>query len=306
MVSFGSADLLREHLAQVDRAAMRTPSTVVVVDSYRDDASRAAVERCTAEHGWDLVAPDVNTGFGGGMNLGVARAIQFGCTSVVLLNPDLAAAADVLDALAEEAERSPRTLITPRIVRPDGTAWFTGGALDLATGRTRNVEAPGTPQSEGWLTGASLACSVVLWREVGGFDDRYFLYWEDVDLSRRVTDAGATLLVRQDLTVVHDVGGTQGGGGKSTVYYYYNCRNRLVFAAQHLDAAHVRRWLVRSPGYARAVLLRGGRRQLLHPWAPVSAVVRGTWAGVVIALRALARRQRAGSTSSRMRSTSRR
>lgn len=291
VVSFGSADLLRENLARVDRAAMRTASAVVVVDSYRDDASRAAVERCTREHGWDLVAPDVNTGFGGGMNLGVARAIELGCTSVVLLNPDLAATADVLDALAEEAERSPRTLISPRIVRPDGRAWFTGGALDLRTGWTRNVEAPATPQTEGWLTGASLACSVELWREVGGFDDHYFLYWEDVDLSYRCTAAGGTLLVRQDLTCVHDVGGTQ-GMGKSPTYYYYNCRNRMVFAAKHLDRPAVRSWLVRTPAYARAVLLRGGRRQLLRPWRPVSAVVRGSTSGALQALRAPRRRPR--------------
>ena len=44
-----------------------------------------------------------------------------------------------------------------------------------------------------WLTGASLAMSITLWEQVGGFDERYFLYWEDVDLSWRILQAGGEL-----------------------------------------------------------------------------------------------------------------
>lgn len=279
VVSYGSADLLATHLARLDRSALATPSVVVVVDNHRGPAEAAAVAALAADRGWELVANPDNRGFGAAANQGVARAAALGCDAVVLVNPDLAVTAEVLDALAAEAVARGRTLISPRVVRPDGRAWFTGGDLDLAAGRTRNVVAPAAPRSEGWLSGACLAATTAWWAELGGFADDYFLYWEDVDLSYRCTRAGGTLLVRQDLTVVHDVGGTQ--GGKSPGYMRWNCRNRLRFAARHLTPADRRRWRRGAPGYARAVLLRAGRRALVRRPGLVVAAVRGTLEGLV-------------------------
>ena len=70
--------------------------------------------------------------------------------------------------------------------------------------------------------------------------------------------------MRPDVVAVHSVGGTQ-GESKSPLYYYWNCRNRLLFAAQHLGSADRRRWAVRTVPYAIEVVSRGGRRQLVHP-----------------------------------------
>jgi len=94
---------------------------------------------------------------------------------------------------------------------------------------------PQEPRTPPWLSGACFAMHRDLWTTVAGFDDDYFLYWEDVDLSYRVVKAGGRLAVRQDLVAVHDVGGTQHDvtqRAKSSTYYYYSCRNRLVFAAK--------------------------------------------------------------------------
>jgi len=126
---------------------------------------------------------------------------------------------------------------------------------------------------------------------VGGFDEPYFLYWEDVDLSVRVERAGGRLVVRTDLEVVHDAGGTQGeqhGRAKSDTYYSFNCRNRLLFATRHLDRGDLLRWIAATPAVSREILLRGGRRQLLHSPRPLLAAVRGSLAGTGLALRALA------------------
>lgn len=281
MVSFGSDALLRTHLAALDLSGL--DAHVVVVDNFRSVASQRAVGACAREHGWELVTSPTNDGFGVGMNRGAARALELGCDALVLLNPDAAIGPDVLAALDAQVHADPRTLVTPRIVRTDGSPWFTGGRLDRRSGRTRNVEDDGTAHRDGWLTGACLAVHADLWRELGGFDDDFFLYWEDVDLSERCVRAGGRLLVRQDLVVVHDVGGTQEGGSgraKSGVYYYYNCRNRLLFAAKHLDRRDAARWALGTPGYAHAVLLRGGRRQLLRPWRPLVPLVGGCLAGL--------------------------
>ena len=126
--------------------------------------------------------------------------------------------------------------------------------------------------------------------DLGGFDDAFFLYWEDVDLSWRCREAGGRICVRNDLSIVHSVGGSQQETGKSPSYVYYNCRNRMVFAAKHLRRRTVLAWLVRSPGYAWRVVQRGGRRALIRrplslPWA----ALRGTAAGSIAALRLLVR-----------------
>ena len=293
VVSFGSASLLRANLAGLHRDAMRTPSTVVVVDNFRGSSARESVRAVAAEHGWELVQNATNAGFGSAANAGVARAAELGCAAVVLVNPDAVIDARVLDELADQVARTPHCLVSPRVLRPDGRPWFTGGRIDVRAGRTRNVEFPAEAQQDGWLSGACLAADTGWWSELGGFDDDYFLYWAAVDLSYRWTRAGGTLLVRQDLEVLHDVGGTQeqagGGRAKSSTYYYYNCRNRLLFAARHLGRGDVRRWLVRQPAYAWAVLMRGGRRQLLRPWTPVSAAVSGSCRGAALAVRALVR-----------------
>lgn len=293
VVSYGSADLLRANLARMDRGALRTPHRVVVVDNLRDPRSRTAVRDAAREHGWDLVEQDGNPGFGAACDVGVAHAAATGCDAVVLLNPDAAVDAATLDALADQVALSPHALVSPRIVRADGRPWFTGGRIDVAAGRTRNVVADGTPQHEGWVSGACLATSTSWWRRLGGFDHDYFLYWEDVDLSYRCTRAGGVVHVRDDLVAVHDPGGTQGDPGaraKSAAYYRFNTRNRLVFAAKHLPAADLRRWVRTTPEYARAVVLRGGRRQLLRSPRPVLDVVRGSLEGVLWVVRARAGR----------------
>ena len=131
------------------------------------------------------------------------------------------------------------------------------------------------------------AASRSLWERLDGFDDRYFLYWEDIDLSHRVLELGGSLRVLSDIEAVHDEGGTHRervfGRGKSPTYYYYNIRNRLVFAAIHLDDLEFGRWLRASKAMAAEVLLEGGRAQFIWPWKALSAARRGLRDGVSFA-----------------------
>ena len=161
----------------------------------------------------------------------------------------------------------------------------------------------GVPAGEPWVPGTCLAVHEQLWERLGGFDDAYFLYWEDVDLSHRCLVAGGSVVTRGDLEVVHSVGGTQ-GGAKSAVYYRYNCRNRLLFAARHLPSPLLLRWLARTPRYTRQVLLRGGRRQFVQQPSLVLAAVSGTAAGTTLAARELLARSVAGRRGSTRRAAS--
>jgi GT2 family glycosyltransferase len=269
VVNYGSSGLLEESLAPLTRS---DPNLLgVVVDNATTSAERDRVVELAAREGWLTVLPDGNTGFGGGMNVGVARAREAGARHFLLLNPDAAIDAGAVAELRSESDARPLALLSPRILRPDGSLWFAGSDLYLDDGRirSRRRRLEGA-RVEPWLSGACLFVSDALWQRVGGFDEEFFLYWEDVDLCRRVTDVGGTLEVAEGVTAVHAQGGTQGSAGassagqaKSSTYYYYNIRNRLLFGARHLGPDDLRRWRAASWPIAWEVLLQGGRKQLL-------------------------------------------
>ena len=280
VVNYGSHRLLAENFGGLDLAALG--ARLVVVDNFSSHAERAAVRELCTRRGWRLHCGRP-VGFGGGVNRGVAFARQLGCDTFVVINPDARADAAAIAALADHARSEHSALIGPTITGPDGGFWFAGGTVLVRSGRT--TTAPGTDSSApgGWITGACMAFHASLWSRLDGFDERYFLYWEDVDLSWRCTAAGGRLVVRDDIRITHSVGGTQHAAGraKSAAYYYYNCRNRLLFASRHLSRADALRWLLLTPAYARRVLLRGGRRQFLtKPWRPLWASVRGSATGI--------------------------
>lgn len=286
VVNYGYPTLLEENLVPLARHLRR--DHVVVVDNFSGIAQRAATAALAKREGWTLIGPALNLGFGAGMNAGANHLIAIGCQRLLLLNPDALIDDAGVRTLAEGCAADPASLQCPRIVRPDGTLWFSGGTVEVAAGRTRAGARSDSSAANGWLTGACLMVHASMWRWLGGFDERYFLYWEDVDLSWRCAQAGGSLVVRQDVTVVHGVGGTQAGAGKSPAYVYYNIRNRMLFAATHLTRRQLMRWYLRSPGYAVDVLTRGGRRDLLRHAGPLLlAGLRGLGRGTAVTVVAL-------------------
>ena len=253
---------------------------VVIVDNHHSAGETAAIAEVCARRGWEIVLNDHNAGFGAAMNAGVDRARSLGCAVYLLINPDATLTPAGVRRLYARVLEHPLTLRSPRIVTGTGARWFDGGTVSIERGTTRTSPGSDSSAPRGWLSGACLMVSEQLWSRVGGFDDRYFLYWEDVDLSWRCVAAGGALAVDRDVVAVHSVGGTQRGTGKSSSYVYFNCRNRMLFAGTHLLPPERRSWGRLSARYAWAVLGRGGRRALARRSVPLgAAAVRGTLAG---------------------------
>jgi len=290
VVNFGSHELLERNFAPLDGA------DVVVVDNFSSAAERTAVRASSQRHGWQLVEMAGNDGFGAGVNAGVRAALARGVTAFLLLNPDAVIDLLTLERLGEAVHRQPMSVLSPRVNNPDGTPYFAGYSFLMSSGRIRRSDGTVAVPADAvpWISGACMAFSDQVFDRTGGFRDAYFLYWEDIDFSVRAAEAGAELRVERDLIAVHDEGGTQGrtGRAKSATYYRYNCRNRLLFAAQHLPTRSLVRWILLTPRESWQVLLRGGRRQLLHSPRPLIATVRGSLEGLGLALAELLRRSR--------------
>lgn len=292
VVNYGSIAMIEKNFAGL---AGSPDCRIVVVDNFSTVDEQQRVRDTCERLGWTAVLSVTNVGFGLGVNAGVQRARDLGADAYLLVNPDAIIDVATINELHRAVRQQPDALIAPRVIRPDGSTWSAGSVVDLRSGRIRgraglrDLE----PYELGWLSGACLAISGELMDRVGGMADGYFLYWEDVEFSREVQRVGGTLIVRDDLTVTHAEGGTQHAGDHdrrlSDLYYFYNCRNRLVFASAYLPRGDVLRWIASTPQESWQILLRGGRRQLLQSRSPVSAAIRGSAAGIRIALRSLVR-----------------
>jgi N-acetylglucosaminyl-diphospho-decaprenol L-rhamnosyltransferase len=253
-VNYGSHELLRRYLSWAFVVPGYDGPDIVIVDNRRSDDDRVAITQLAREAGWHLVAPDTNLGFGAGVNLGAQAAWERGADVMVIVNPDLEIARADIEALVSAIAGDPQALVAPVIVDRTGRPWGRLGRVDI-----RRTCITLTDKGEGplWVSGACLAIHRRLWDTIGGMDGDYFLYWEDVDLSVRVQEAGGAVRLLRDVVVVHDVGGTQQGAGKSSTYYYFNVRNRLIFASKRLKRREMLWWLVRTPSDIRAVASRG-------------------------------------------------
>jgi len=282
VVNYGSSALVERNLAG---RAWGADVEVVVVDNLSTEAERIRIADVCARIGAHLVPREVNDGFGGGCNAGIGRARELGCTAFLLLNPDACVTPDVVDELRRAVTDDRRALVSPVLHDTAGRTVFAGARLSLADGRIRSRPDAPLRDPVPWLTGACLAFSDDLLVAAGGLPEGYFLYWEDVEFSRRCAAAGGHLVLREDLVAVHDAGGTQQASAesaKSALYYRWNCRNRLVFAARLLNRREGVRWLAHTPAVGREILLRGGRRQLLRSTRPLRAMLRGSAEGAVV------------------------
>jgi len=284
VVAYGYPDLLERNLVDLGRRMPR--GRVVVVDNFSGLAEREATTAVCEREGWTLLAPGLDLGFAAAVNAGARLLRSRGCRLLLVLDPAVRIDEPTLLELAQDCVANPQRLISPRILRPDGTPWFGGGSVDIRRGRTLTSSAADSAAPDGWLSGACLMISAGLWDWLNGFDESYFLEWEDVDLSWRCVAAGGSLTVREDLRVVRAESGGPAPALRSPLLVYSACRNRLAFAARHLSRRHLLRWLLLSPVYAMDVLRSGTSGAPARSGGPiVAAALRGTGAGIMLAVR---------------------
>ena len=210
---------------------------IIIVDNGSTDDS---VEKIR------LLFPEVivlrmgkNLGFTGGNNAGIRHALEMSVDYIYLLNNDTTVEPGALGRLVEAAEANPEAgLVAPVIhdLDPPRAIWFAGSALSLrhAAAWHDNSHEPSLtelPYEVPWATGCAMLIRAELLRELGGFDDRYFLSWEDVDLSLRVRKAGKKVMVAPMARIYHK--GGQSGKNFHGIYSYYAVRNRMLLASKH-------------------------------------------------------------------------
>ncbi|HEV3001508.1 MAG TPA: glycosyltransferase family 2 protein [Solirubrobacteraceae bacterium] len=217
-----AADLERTLPALCDQ--LRPGDELVVVDSGSSDGSAEVARRLAPEA--TVVAPGANVGFARGCRVGVEAS---SAPLVLLLNPDCTPAPGCVDALrAAAAERPDWAAWQALVTLPDGERVNTAGNLVhyLGFGWAGRLDepvasVPNHPHDAGFLSGAAMAIRRAAWEETGGFDERYFIYGEDLDLSLRLRLAGHGIGVVPAARVAHEYEFAKGG-----YKWFYLERNR--------------------------------------------------------------------------------
>jgi hypothetical protein len=222
------------------RAVVNDHVTVLVVDNGSTDDSVLAIRGAHPEV--KLVETGCNLGYAGGNNVGIERAVAGGADFVLVLNNDTTCAPDLVDRLLDAAARHPQAgMFSPRMLYMDdpGRVWFDGARWkpDALTfgfpGKDRAEAELGTEDNEtDYACGAALFVRAEVVREVGAFDERFFLVWEESDWGYRARKAGWSSIVVPSARIWHKVGASFGSEA-SPLRTYFSARNKLVWLARH-------------------------------------------------------------------------
>lgn len=219
-VTYSPGETLAPFVDTLAKATTR-PAQVILADNGSTDG---VPESVAASHSHITFLPTGgNLGYGGGANRGVA-ALGPDVGWVLISNPDIEFSPGSVDALIDAASRWPRGgMFGPLIREPSGEVYPSarllpslgrgvGHALFGAVWKSnpwtrayRQEKAP-VERSAGWLSGSCFLMRREAFDSVGGFDERYFMYFEDVDLGERVGAAGWLNVYVPDAEVTH-IGG---------------------------------------------------------------------------------------------------
>lgn len=237
IVSYRSRDDLARCLPTLYAQGVPTPE-VIVVDNAPGDGTAAWLTVHYPQ--LTIITNPVNNGYAGGVNLGLEHATG---DAVLVLNPDTELASGALGILHETLTAHPDALITPKLLNPDGTVNACGLVMHY-TGIT-TCRGLGEPAANyqglhpvPLISGAAFMARRELLLALGGFDDSYFMYLEDADLSLRARLCGYELLCAADAVITHHY-----TLGMNPQKFYYLERNRLLTLFKNYQAHTLKRIL---------------------------------------------------------------
>jgi N-acetylglucosaminyl-diphospho-decaprenol L-rhamnosyltransferase len=203
-VTYSPGETLERFLDTLDEATKRPYRVVLADNGSTDGAPQKAAER----DGVQFLSTGENLGYGAAANRGAAEfGDEFGW--VIVANPDIEWGPGSIDTLLEAADRWPRGgAFGPLIREPNGDVYPSArllpslgkGVGHAVVGRVwrdnpwtkayRQSEGAVVERTAGWLSGSCLLLRREAFDSVDGFDSRYFMYFEDVDLGDRIGRAG--------------------------------------------------------------------------------------------------------------------
>ena len=230
-VSYNSSAQLADFLASAIKS-VASPTQITVVGNNSADIDNT--QKLTNQLGVNLLKLEKNVGYGAAVNKAVP-GLEPQLTTLLVCNPDSELNVAAVHKLSEAVTEEKVGVAGPRIFNEDGSVYPSarnipsirngvGHALFaniwLGNPWTKNYLSEAHLQDStvpaGWVSGACLAIRRDLFQKVGGFDDHYFMYFEDVDLGYRLGKLGFTNLYVPEVSIKH-IGGESTKATKKTM-----------------------------------------------------------------------------------------
>jgi GT2 family glycosyltransferase len=239
IVNFNTREDVIACLASIFAAPPAALGRVFVVDNASTDGSVAAIR--AAWPAVDVIALDSNRGFGAANNVALRKAAS---ALVLLLNPDTIVPAGAVDRLAERLEATGAVAAGPRLVDRQGRPEISFGSMlspwtelvqsirvrlatrDAGFSRGYISRLVSQERTVHWISGACLLVRCEAAVAAGLFDERYFMYEEDVDFCAAIRARGGRVLFTPAAEVVHLRGQSSSARG------HYD-RSHLAFYQKH-------------------------------------------------------------------------
>ena len=283
IVNWNVRELLQRALASVYASWDGKPGLeIIVVDNASHDDSVAMVYTDFPEA--VVIANTENRGFPGGNNQGLAAATgEF----LLLLNPDTEIIADALPRMAAYLQAHPDVgMVGPQLLNPDGSVqssrrrfptlpvlFLESTWLDKLAPRKllhyyyAQEQPDEVMQDVDWITGAAMLTRREVFAQVGGMDEGFFMYSEELDWCRRIRKAGWRVVYFPEARIVHHEGKSSEQVVAARHIYFQSSKVRYTCKYHgHAIAELLRLWLLAQYGWQIAVegakWLAGHRRDL--------------------------------------------
>ncbi|MCV7421999.1 glycosyltransferase family 2 protein [Mycobacterium yunnanensis] len=284
-VTYSPGPHLDRFLASLGHATERRVTVVMADNGSTDGSPEAAIAQYPDAR---LLHTGANLGYGSAVNLAVRDYITNPANPVgagdpeffVVANPDVVWGPGSIDVLLEAARRWPRAgSLGPLIRDPDGSVYpsarhqpsLVRGGMHAVVGpiwksnpwtaayRQERLEPSERPV--GWLSGSCLLLRREAFDAIGGFDERYFMYMEDVDLGDRLAAAGWQNVYVPSAEVLHDKGHSTGRDPARNLAAHHESTYTFLADRHSRRWQAPLRWVIRAALAARAGLVVGNSRR---------------------------------------------
>lgn len=215
---------------------------IIVVDNNSGDDIEKRLEKYPEVK---FIQTGDNLGYTGN-NVGIKKALQGDANYIFILNPDAAVTKDTISELLQGMDKFGADVANPKIyfsltsARDSKKIWFAGKIFDKANvlGSHRGVDEEDHGQFDEPIelddvTGAALMVKREVFEKIGMLDEKYFMYYEDLDFATRALKAGFKIMYLPQAVVYHANAKSAGLG--SPLQDYFITRNRMLYARKFLS-----------------------------------------------------------------------
>lgn len=237
--NWNGADMIDKCLSSLLSQSLKTD--IIVVDNGSSDNSVEIIKENFPEV--TLLEFKDNAGFAGGVNRGIKYALDNNYEAIALFNSDAKAGKNWLKELLSELNNNSKLgIVTGKLLQTDGSHidstgdFYTVWGLPYPRGRNQKDEGQyDTPEEVFSASGGASLYRSELFEEIGLFDEDFFAYYEDVDISFRAQMAGWKILYNPKAIAYHGIGGTSSKMGDFT--RYHSAKNFLLLYARNMPTA---------------------------------------------------------------------